>query len=378
MKTTLKTTMLATLLATAMSASYAAAPTAALNHDPATYRNVTQKAAADYKLATNACKDMSGNAKTVCMEEAKAARAHTEADAIAQYNNTTAGRAKARTAVADADFAVAKAKCLDATGAEKDSCLANATAVHTAAVADVKADRATAGATPVTTPVTTATTRDATKAAAVEKCAEIAGAKTGCLIDNRTGAVTTVGGTTAAATATTATTTTTVTPMPATKVADKSLIAVDNAAANTRAAAANAADNTREAAAVAADKTRNAAATVVEKTKEVAATVADKTRAATANMAAKSEVAADKAEVKTDAAARKTGAVVADSVITTKVKADIFKEPELKSMAIHVETEKGVVMLSGFVDSKADADKAVAVAKNIEGVTGVKSAIKVK
>lgn len=375
MKTTLKTTMLATLLATAMSASYAAAPTAALNHDPATYRNVTQKAAADYKLATNACKDMSGNAKTVCMEEAKAARAHTEADAIAQYNNTTAGRAKARTAVADADFAVAKAKCLDATGAEKDSCLANATAVHTAAVADVKADRATAGATPVTTPVTTATTRDATKAAAVEKCAEIAGAKTGCLIDNRTGAVTTVGGTTAA---TTATTTTTVTPMPATKVADKSLIAVDNAAANTRTAAANAADNTRAAAAVAADKTRNAAATVVEKTKEVAATVADKTRAATANMAAKSEVAADKAEVKTDAAARKTGAVVADSVITTKVKADIFKEPELKSMAIHVETEKGVVMLSGFVDSKADADKAVAVAKNIEGVTSVKSAIKVK
>ena len=304
MKTTLKTTMLATLLATAMSASYAAAPTAALNHDPATYRNVTQKAAADYKLATNACKDMSGIAKTVCMEEAKAVRAHTEADAVAQYNNTTAGRAKARNAVADADFAVAKAKCADATGAEKDSCMANATAVHTAAVAEVKADRAVAGATPVTTPVTTATTRDATKAAAVEKCAEIAGAKTGCLIDNRTGAVTTIGGTTAATT-TTATTTTTVTPMPATRVADKSLIAVDNAADNTRAAAANAADNTRAAAAVAADKTRNAAATVVEKTKEVASNVADKTRAATANMAAKSEVAADNAQAKSEVAARK-------------------------------------------------------------------------
>ena len=47
-------------------------------------------------------------------------------------------------------------------------------------------------------------------------------------------------------------------------------------------------------------------------------------------------------------------------------------------MAIHVETEKGVVMLSGFVDSKADADKAVTVAKNVEGVSTVKSAIKVK
>jgi osmotically-inducible protein OsmY len=47
-------------------------------------------------------------------------------------------------------------------------------------------------------------------------------------------------------------------------------------------------------------------------------------------------------------------------------------------MAIHVETEKGVVMLSGFVDSKADADKAVRLAKSVEGVTQVKSAIKVK
>ncbi|WP_426190140.1 BON domain-containing protein [Massilia sp. DWR3-1-1] len=330
MQSTFKTTILATLLATAMSASYAAAPTAALNHDPATYRNVTQKAAADFKLATNACKDMSGNAKNVCMEEAKAARAHTEADAVAQYNNTSAGRAKARNAVADADFAVAKAKCQDASGAEKDSCLANAGAVHTAAIAEVKADRAVAGATPVTTAPAPA---GSAAAAAVEKCAEVAGARTGCLIDNRSGAVTTLGATT--------TTTTTVAPMSSEKIADQG---------------------------------RAAAATVVEKTREVAATVAEKTRSAVA----RTEVAADKAEVKSAVAARKTGVVVADSVITTKVKADIFKEPELKSMAIHVETEKGVVMLSGFVDAKADADKAVTLARNIEGVTSVKSAIKVK
>jgi osmotically-inducible protein OsmY len=140
----------------------------------------------------------------------------------------------------------------------------------------------------------------------------------------------------------------------------------------------NAADNTRNAAAVAADKTRNAATTVVEKTKEVAANAADKTRHAAAVVAGKTERATDTAEAKTDVAARKSGAVVADSVITTKVKADIFKEPELKSMAIHVETEKGVVMLSGFVASKADADKAVRLAKGVEGVSSVKSAIKVK
>ena len=77
-------------------------------------------------------------------------------------------------------------------------------------------------------------------------------------------------------------------------------------------------------------------------------------------------------------AADKTAAVASDSVITTKVKASIFAEPELKSMGIHVETEKGVVMLSGFVNSKAEADKAVSAAKTVEGVTTVKSAIKVK
>ena len=353
----MKTTFIATLLATAVSSSFAAAPTAALNHDPATYHNVTQKAAADYKMAAAKCTGMAGNAKSICMEEAKAARAHAEADAIAQYNNTTVGRAKSRTVVADADYALAKAKCADMSGADKDSCMTTAGATHTAALADAKADRAIAatGTTDTVSPVTTTATRDATKAAAVDKCAQVAGQqpKTGCLIDNRA-AVTTTG----------ATTTTTVAPG---TVANRSANAVDNAA-----------DSTRTAAAVAADKTRNAAATAVEKTKEVAATAADKARNTAAVVADKTARATTKAEAKSEVAAAKTGVVVTDSVITTKVKADIFKEPELKSMAIHVETEKGVVMLSGFVDTKADADKAVRLAKSVEGVTTVKSAIKVK
>jgi hyperosmotically inducible protein len=333
----MKTTFLATLLATAVSASYAAAPTAALNHDPATYNNVTQKAAADYKTATAKCASMTGNVKLVCMEEAKTARAHAEADAIAQYNNTPKGRTKARTAVADADFSLAKAKCGDMTGADKDSCISNATSVHTAAVADAKADRSVAAA--GTADTTSTTTRDATKAAAVDKCAQIAGQpKTGCLIDNRSTGTAGVGTT-----------------------------AVDNAA-----------DKTRSAAAVAVDKTRSAASTVVEKTKEVASSAADKTRQAAAVVAGKTERATDNLADNSGSVASKSGAVVADSVITTKVKADIFKEPELKSMAIHVETEKGVVMLSGFVDKKADADKAVRLAKGVDGVSSVKSAIKVK
>ncbi|MDB5905896.1 MAG: hypothetical protein JWP34_10 [Massilia sp.] len=341
-----KTTFIATLLATAVSASFAAAPTAALNHDPATYQNVTKKAAADYKMATAKCTPMSGSAKSICIEEAKAARARTEADAIAQYNNTPKGSAKARTAVAEADFSLAKAKCADMTGTDKDNCINNAHAVHTAAVADAKAGRTMAATTDNVVPLSSTTTREAAKAAAVEKCAQVAGQpNTGCLIDNRTAVTTTGSSTTATTTAG----------------------AVDKVA-----------DKTRNAAAVAADNTRDAAATVVEKTKEVASTAAEKTRNAAAVVAGKTERATETVQDKSAIAANKTSVVVADSVITTKVKADIFKEPELKSMAIHVETEKGVVMLSGFVDSKADADKAVRVAKSVEGVSSVKSAIKVK
>jgi hyperosmotically inducible protein len=347
----MKTTFLATLLATAVSASFAAAPTAALNHDPATYNNVTKKAAADYKVATAKCTSMTGNAKTVCTEEAKAARAHAEVDAVAQYNNTPAGRVKARTAVADADFSLAKAKCGDMTGADKDACVANATSVHTAAVADAKSDRAVAanGA--------TTTTGDATKAAAIDKCAQVAGQpKTGCLIDNAADKTRDV----------------------AAGAVDKTRDATAGAADRTRNAASIAADKTRNAASTAVEKTREVASTVVDKTKEVASSAADKTRNATATVAGKTDRATDRAADTGSAATQKTGAAVADSVITTKVKADIFKEPELKSMAIHVETEKGVVMLSGFVDSKADADKAVRLAKSVEGVSNVKSAIKVK
>lgn len=354
----MKTTFIATLLATAVSASFAAAPTAALNHDPATYQNVTKKATADYKMATAKCTSLTGNAKGICMEEAKAARAHADADAVAHYNNTAKGRTKARVAVADADFALAKARCGDMTGADKDNCMNTATSVHTAAVADAKADRAIAATgTDTISPVTTTATRDAAKAAAVDACAQVAGQpKAGCLIDNRT-AVTTTGTTTG----------TTTTVVPGAVVANRTAKAVDNAA-----------DNTRNAAAVAADKTRNAATTVVEKTKEIASSAAEKTRNAAAIVAGKTDRATDRVGDKSVVAANKTSVVVADSVITTKVKADIFKEPELKSMAIHVETEKGVVMLSGFVDSKADADKAVRLAKSVEGVASVKSAIKVK
>ena len=63
---------------------------------------------------------------------------------------------------------------------------------------------------------------------------------------------------------------------------------------------------------------------------------------------------------------------VDDSVITAKVKAALIKAPELKSLAVSVETLKGTVLLSGFVDDAKQRDKAMKVAGSVDGVVSVK------
>jgi osmotically-inducible protein OsmY len=73
-----------------------------------------------------------------------------------------------------------------------------------------------------------------------------------------------------------------------------------------------------------------------------------------------------------------TGEYVDDTVITGKVKTAIFNEPTLKSAEINVETFKGVVQLSGFVGSTAAENKAVVVARNVEGVKSVKNDMRLK
>ena len=73
-----------------------------------------------------------------------------------------------------------------------------------------------------------------------------------------------------------------------------------------------------------------------------------------------------------------TGEYVDDTVITTKVKAAVLNEPTLKVAEINVETFKGVVQLSGFVSSRAAANKAVQVARGVGGVTSVKDDMMIK
>lgn len=68
-----------------------------------------------------------------------------------------------------------------------------------------------------------------------------------------------------------------------------------------------------------------------------------------------------------------TGEKFDDTVITTKVKSAIFSDPDLKVLQISVETFKGVVQLSGFVDSAQKVKKAGEVARSVEGVVSVKN-----
>ena len=73
-----------------------------------------------------------------------------------------------------------------------------------------------------------------------------------------------------------------------------------------------------------------------------------------------------------------TGEYIDDTVITTKVKSAIFNDASLKVAEINVETFKGVVQLSGFVNSREDINRAVVVARGISGVTSVKNDMRLK
>lgn len=70
---------------------------------------------------------------------------------------------------------------------------------------------------------------------------------------------------------------------------------------------------------------------------------------------------------------------VKDSAITTKIKAKLADEKMSSLVKIKVDTDrKGAVVLSGKVRTQEEADKAVSIARGTEGVTSVKSKIKIK
>jgi hyperosmotically inducible periplasmic protein len=83
--------------------------------------------------------------------------------------------------------------------------------------------------------------------------------------------------------------------------------------------------------------------------------------------------AADAVGEKMSAQSAKAGMAIEDTEITAKVKAAIFAEPGLKTLQISVDTVKGVVTLSGSVNSQAYGDKAVALASAVADVQRVEN-----
>ncbi|MBW9399846.1 molecular chaperone OsmY [Leclercia sp. EC_58] len=92
----------------------------------------------------------------------------------------------------------------------------------------------------------------------------------------------------------------------------------------------------------------------------------------------KAQSTANTAGEKIDNSMNKVGNFMDDSSITAKVKAALVDADDIKSTDISVETDKNVVTLSGFVESQAQAEKAVSVAKGIEGVKSVSDKLHVR
>ena len=146
---------------------------------------VTAKANADaqYKVDKEACTSLAGNAKDICMAQAKGKDNVAKADAQAAFENTPKARQHARTVVADANYAVANEKCDDLAGNAKDVCVKEAKAVLVKGKADAKVDRVMADSRQETASKQAEAVkeagsdkRDADYKVAVEKCDALAGA----------------------------------------------------------------------------------------------------------------------------------------------------------------------------------------------------------
>jgi hyperosmotically inducible protein len=76
-------------------------------------------------------------------------------------------------------------------------------------------------------------------------------------------------------------------------------------------------------------------------------------------------------------ATESTGEYIDSTAITAKVKAGILEQPKLRLFDIHVETSKGVVRLGGYAASQSSIDKAVEIARRVDGVKSVNNEMRI-
>lgn len=182
------------LTRTAISATFfllAGSSVIAADLTKAEYDTAKLEATAKYKADRTACKTLSGNAKDICVEEAKGQEKVTNASLKDQFTPSVEHRYALRMAKADAAYNVAKEKCDDAAGNAKDVCRKEAKSAYVSAKADAKLAEKTSDAKSTATEKVTearkdasAEKRDAAWAVAKEKCDAMAGdTKTNCLKD---------------------------------------------------------------------------------------------------------------------------------------------------------------------------------------------------
>ncbi len=171
----------------------------------ADYKAAKTDLTAKYKSEKAACASMTGNAKDICVEEAKGRENVSKAELEQNYSPSDKHRYDVRMATANAAYAVAKEKCDDVTGNAKDICRAEAKAAHVSAKANAKvaektSDANTTARNKIDAAKTSAretkmdaqsdammTKRKADYAVAKEKCDALTdGAKTNCLQDAKT------------------------------------------------------------------------------------------------------------------------------------------------------------------------------------------------
>lgn len=133
---------------------------------------------ADYKADKSMCAKFSGNEKDVCMEQAKGKEKVARAELTHKDTGTQNDANKHAVAKADATYNVAKEMCDDKAGNAKDVCVTEAKSIHTKALADAKMNKKVGEA----QKDSAVDKRDADYKLAAEKCDSLAGeAKASCV-----------------------------------------------------------------------------------------------------------------------------------------------------------------------------------------------------
>lgn len=124
--------------AIAIAALFGASGAFAATMSKSEYAAAKDHISADYKADKAACASSSGNAKDVCMEQAKGKEKIARAELEYDHSGKAGDAHKLAIAKADSAYAIAKEMCDDKAGNAKDVCTTEAKATHTKAVADAK------------------------------------------------------------------------------------------------------------------------------------------------------------------------------------------------------------------------------------------------